>query len=207
MIQQTIVGNPVIVVVDIFESDFSEEREFSCGIPSMPGNKERMQKAAELVKTGRKCGIPIVVIHEVHRKDGIDFGRELDGSEDEHCIEDPDNPQLPIKGIGMTEKDYVVYKRRYSAFFGTDLEILLKGLKADTLIFVGGMTDICVQYTFCDGHQHDYYCRVVEDCVSGSSMEAHTAALNAMEYLQTGSVQSSDDMISLFMQFAEKQQA
>ena len=197
MRQPTIVGNPVVVVVDIFESDFSEEREFSSGIPSMPGNKERMRNGAEFTKKARELGVPIVVIHEVHRKDGIDFGRELDGSETEHCVEDPDNPQLPVKGIGMTDKDYVVYKRRYSAFFATDLEILLKGLKADTLIFVGGMTDICVQYTFVDGHQHDYYCRVLEDCVSGTSLEAHNAGLNAMEYLQEGSVMKSGEMINI----------
>lgn len=198
--QETIVGNPVIVVVDIFESDFGE-RIFSEGIPAMADNRERMEKAAEVVKIGRNAGIPIVVIHEVHRKDGIDFGRELDGDETEHCIEDPDNSQLPFKGIAMTDKDYVVYKRRYSAFYGTDLEILLKGLKADTLIFVGGLTNICVHYTFADAHQGDYYCRVVEDCVSGSDYESHTAALKNMEYLQTGAVMQSDDMIKVFSDY------
>lgn len=196
----TIVGKPVIVVVDIFESDFGE-RTFSDGIPAMADNRERMEKAAKLVKKGRDCGIPIVVIHEIHRKDGIDFGRELDGAESEHCIEDPDNPQLPVKGIGMTDKDYVVYKRRYSAFFGTDLEILLKGLKADTLILVGGLTNICVHYTFTDAHQHDYYCRVVEDCVSGSDYEAHQAAIKNMEYLQTGAVQTYESMIKVFEEY------
>ena len=75
---------------------------------------------------------------------------------------------MPVEGLGMTDKDYIVYKRRYSAFFGTDLEILLKGLKADTLILVGAMKDVCVQYTFNDGHQHDYYCRVVDDCIYGT---------------------------------------
>ena len=69
----------------------------------------------------------------------------------------------------MRPDDYFIRKRRYSCFFGTDLEILLKGLKAQTLFLIGGMTDVCVHYTFVDGHQHDYYCRVVEDCVGGTS--------------------------------------
>lgn len=197
MRQDTIVGKAAIVVVDIFESDFAEEREFSEGIPAMPDNKDRMKKAAEFVKKGREAGLPIIVIHEIHRPDLIDFGRELDGSEDVHCIQDPENPQLPIKGIGMTDKDYVVYKRRYSAFYSTDLEILLKGLDVDTLILVGGLTNVCVHYTFVDGHQGDYYCRVLTDCVSGSSMEAHEAALTAMEYLQEGSVMTSEDMLTV----------
>jgi len=195
MKQKTIVGNAAIIVVDIFESDFSEEREFSEAIPSMKGNVQRMKQAAKFIKKGRKEGLPIIVIHEVHREDNIDFGRELDGSEGIHCIEDPNNSQLPIKGIGMTKEDYVVYKRRYSAFFSTDLEILLKGLQVDTLILVGGMTDVCIHYTFVDGHQKNYYCRVLEDCVSGTSIKAHKGALNAMEYLQEGAVLSSKQMI------------
>ncbi len=64
-------------------------------------------------------------------------------------------------------------KRLYFVFFGTDLEILLKGLKAETPLLVGGMTDVCLHYTFADAHQHDYYCRVAEDAMGGKSPEAH----------------------------------
>ena len=62
--------------------------------------------------------------------------------------------------------------------------LLLLGV--DTLLLCSGLTDVCVHYTFADGHQHDYSCRVIEDCVAGSSEEAHEASLRAMEYLQTG---------------------
>lgn len=45
-----------------------------------------------------------------------------------------------------------------------------------------------MHYTFVDGHQHDYFCRVIEDCVAGGSLAAHDASLKAMEYLQTGAI-------------------
>jgi nicotinamidase-related amidase len=57
-----------------------------------------------------------------------------------------------------------------------------------------------VHYTFVDGHQSDYFCRVVEDCVGGSSVEAHEAALRAMEYLQTGAVQTRSAVISAMIE-------
>lgn len=195
----TLVGQPVIVVVDIFESDFGE-RDFSAGIPAMPENRERMKNAADFVKQGRAMGIPIVVIHEIHRPDGVDFGRELDGDEGVHCVEEPGSPHLPRVGIGMTEGDYVVYKRRYSGFYATDLDLLLKGLGARTLILVGGLTNICIHFTFVDAHQGDYYCRVLEDCVSGSDRGAHEAALANMEYLQSGSVMSAEAMLRALAQ-------
>ena len=76
----------------------------------------------------------------------------------------------------------------------------MKGLKAETLIMIGGMTDVCVHYSFVDGHQHDYYCRVVEDCVGGTSPAAHQASLNAMEYLQEGAVLPADTIIAAMNQ-------
>lgn len=76
------------------------------------------------------------------------------------------------------------------------MEILLRGLKANTLIFVGGFTDVCVHYSFVDAHQSDYYCRVIEDCVAGSSNAAHDASLIAMEYLQAGARRSAAEVIA-----------
>jgi nicotinamidase-related amidase len=101
-----------------------------------------------------------------------------------------------VKEMGFVSTDYLIKKRRYSAFFGTDFEILLKGLKIDTLLLCGGLTDVCVHYTFVDGHQSDYFCRVIEDCVAGSSEDAHESALRAMEYLQTGARCSLEAVLS-----------
>ena len=59
------------------------------------------------------------------------------------------------------------------------------------------------RYTFVDGHQHDYFCRVVEDCVAGSTLDAHNASLIAMEYLQTGARRSSAEIIAAFDTLAD----
>ena len=182
-------GKPVLVVIDIQASTFIDD-SLVRSIDNMPGYKDRMLLARDAIDAARAADIPVVFIQEVHRPDLIDFGRELDGDEDVHCLEDNPKTALAVKEMGILPTDYVVPKRRYSAFFGTDFEILLKGLKADTLIMVGGLTDVCVHYTFADGHQHDYFCRVIEDCVAGSSQQAHDASLKAMEYQQTGAIRS-----------------
>jgi len=52
-----------------------------------------------------------------------------------------------------------------------------------------------VHYTFADAHQHDYHCRVVTDCVGGSSRAAHDASLNAMAYLQRDALHTSDEVL------------
>ena len=143
----------------------------------------------------RYRGLVTAANGQIHRADLVDFGRELDGDEDIHCLDSNPETDLAREVLGVRKNDYLIQKRRYSAFYGTDLEILLKGLKADTLILTGGLTDVCVHYTFVDAHQGDYFCRVIEDCVAGSSLEAHNAALKAMEYLQAGAVRTLTEVL------------
>ena len=188
-------GKPALIVIDIQKSTFIDDSEVR-SIANMPGYRDRMVAARDLVEAAHASDIPVIFIQEIHRPDLIDFGRELDGDEDVHCLDGDPRTDVAKEEMGFRPGDYIVPKRRYSAFFGTDFEILLRGLKVDTLILCGGLTDVCVHYTFVDGHQSDYFCRVVEDCVGGSSVEAHEAALRAMEYLQTGAIQSRPAVIA-----------
>jgi nicotinamidase-related amidase len=195
MRQPMIVGNPVLVVVDIQNTGGMSVEEV--GIPIMDGHEERFRRALDIVGAARAAGVPVVFFREVHRPNLVDLGRELDGVEDVHCLDgDPGtefDPRLtPVEG------EHEIVKRRYSCFFGTELEILLKGLRAETLVLIGGLTDVCVHYTFVDGHQRDYFVRVVEDCVGGSSVGAHGASLNAMEYLQSGARRSTAEIVAAF---------
>lgn len=191
--QPTLVGQPVLIVIDIQKSAFMDHKT---GIPVMPGYHAAMERSKAVVAAAHEAAIPVVFIQEIHRRDLVDFGRELDGTEDIHCLDgDPGTPPA-FEEMGRIPSDYFIHKRRYSAFYGTELEILLKGLKAQTLIMIGGLTDVCVHYTFADGHQGDYYCRVIGDCVGGSSTAAHEASLNAMEYLQAGAVLTADQIVA-----------
>ncbi len=194
-----IVGKPALIMVD-FQRGGTYVPGVEGGVPTMDdrASSDRWKRAKTLVASARANGIPVIFIQEVHRPDFVDFGRELDGDEDVHCIEGVKSTEIAAEEVDYRPGDYFVPKRRYSAFYGTDLEILLKGLKVQTLILTGGLTDVCVHYTFVDGHQGDYYCRVVEDCVGGSSWDAHWASLKAMEYLQSGARRTSDEILAAF---------
>ncbi len=187
-------GNAALIVIDI-QGELFVERETQA-IPNMPGYDERMALARRAIDKAREMDIPVIFIQEVHRDDLVDFGRELDGVEDVHCLEGDPDTAIIAREIDFRPTDYHIRKRRYSAFFGTDFEILLRGLKIETLLLCGGLTDVCVHYTFVDGHQSDYFCRVIEDCVGGSSEDAHEGALRAMEYLQTGARRSLDEVLA-----------
>lgn len=206
MRQEMIVGNPVLIVVDIQGGPASRKKPEKRPIPLMCEEGSTHATARKLIAAAREAQVPVVFIQEAHRPDLIDFGRELDGSEEIHALEDDLGTAISDQ-IGYRPDDYFIRKRRYSAFFGTDLEILLKELKAQTLILIGGLTDVCVHYIFVDAHQSDYYTRVVEDCVIGSSYAAHDASLSAMEYLQTGARRTAEEILTAFAERAKSREA
>jgi nicotinamidase-related amidase len=191
-----IVGRAVLVVVDI-QGGSGQSAPGEGGIPIMGGRAERAPRQRALVDAARSAGVPVVFIQEVHKASLVDIGRELDGVEGPHCIEGDDGTELAA-WLDPRPEEFVIRKRRYSAFFGTELEIVLKAYKAETLILIGGLTDVCIHYTFVDAHQHDYRVRVVQDAVGGSSERAHTASLEAIAYLQRDALVDTADVLAFF---------
>ena len=183
-------GQAALVVIDVQKGGVMPQ---DTGIPHMAGGEQRYERIIELVDSARGVAVPVVFIQEVHKRTLLDLGRELDGAEGVHCLEGDEATEL-ADGLVPRADEYLIRKRRYSAFFATELELVLRSYGARTLILVGGLTDVCVQYTFADAHQHDYHCRVVTDCVGGSSRPAHDAALQAMAYLQRDSLVASHDV-------------
>ena len=138
-----LVGSPVLIVIDI-QRGWAMPMEES-GIERMVNPATVVSQAEALVAGARAAGIPIVFFQESHRRTGVDFGRELDGEEGPHCLEDAPGTEL-WPTLQPADDEYHIVKRRYSCFFGTDLQILLRGLRADTLVLTGGLTDVCVHY-------------------------------------------------------------
>ncbi|MFT4307625.1 MAG: isochorismatase family cysteine hydrolase [Microbacterium sp.] len=186
-------GNAVLIVVDIQGGTVPHDESRS-QIPMMGTAGSNRSRQVELIRACREHGVPVVFIQEVHKPDLVDIGRELDGAEGPHCVEGWPETELGA-GIDPQPGEFLIRKRRYSAFFGTELEIVLKAYRAQTVILIGGLTDVCVHYTAVDAHQHDYRFRVVTDGVGGSSREAHDAALRAMAYLQRDALVTTADVL------------
>lgn len=199
MKQPMIVGKAALVVVDIQQAGAMPAE--LVGIEHMDGVADRVERAERLVAAARAAGVPIVFFQEVHRPSGIDFGRELDGAEGRHCVDGAPGTDLwptLVPDPAADDREFHIVKRRYSGFIGTEFEIVLRALGVQTLVLIGGLTDVCVHYTFADAHQRDFYVRVVEDCVGGSSFARHEAALDAMEYLQAGARRTTEEVVAAF---------
>jgi nicotinamidase-related amidase len=158
---------PVVLVIDMLRG-FLEE-----GFPLFSGSKAR-QIIPQVI--GLLKGLPereIIYICDHHQSDDLEFKMFPP-----HCIEGT------VEGEIIPElRDYpgtIVPKRRYSGFYDTELEGLLKKLSPSEVIVVGVCTDICVMHTVADLRNRDYIVEVPKDCVASFDLEAHIFALKHM---------------------------
>lgn len=74
------------------------------GVPRLDDAHERVPRSRDLVMAARKVRIPVIFVQEVHRPDMIDFGRELDGDEDVHCIEGRKSTEIAAEEVGLSAR-------------------------------------------------------------------------------------------------------
>lgn len=166
-----------ILVIDM-QNDFLVD-----GAPiQCPGGLSIIPSINRLLELARNKKVPVIYTQEAHRAEKVDFGLELQGDEPEHCLEGSKGIQI-IDSLIMQPGDFIIVKRRYSGFFATDLDILLKGLCIDLLILTGVATDVCVRATAQDAQQLNYRIVIPKECVAGTSEDRQEAALENVRYL------------------------
>ncbi len=89
-------GKPALIVIDIQKGTFINNDDVRA-IDHMPDYRDRMTLARIAIDKAHECGVPIIFIQEAHRPDHIDFGRELDGYEDVHCVEGAPGTPLAVE--------------------------------------------------------------------------------------------------------------
>ncbi|MNM71746.1 Maleamate amidohydrolase [compost metagenome] len=181
------IDNAAIIVIDMQYDFVGENAVIPC-----KSDGAFIDSTRRFLEYARESGVPVIYTQEIHRKNHIDFGRELDRSEPIHCLEGSAGVEI-IEELKPQPVDYVIQKRRYSAFFQTDLEVLLKGLGVNTIILTGAATDVCVRATATDAQQHDYFVYVPRECVAGTTLKQHEAALEHIDYV-LGQVVSMDSI-------------
>ena len=100
-------------------------------------------------------------------------------------------------GLQPQNGDIVITKHRYSAFLGTDLDMILRSRGIRSLLISGVGTNVCVESTLRDGYMRDYYIVLLEDCVGATNQALHQATLQNVT-LHFGSVSNSKEVIKLW---------
>lgn len=82
--------------------------------------------------------------------------------------------------LAVVSSDPIVVKKRYSAFFGTGLDKMLRRMRPDTLILAGINTHACIRATAIDAYQRHWPLIVASDCIDSYDREQHDITLKHM---------------------------
>lgn len=97
-----------------------------------------------------------------------------------HSLEGAAGAEI-VKDLKPLPTERVIHKRRYSAFFGTDLDLTLRENGITEVELVGCVTNICILYTAAEARMLNYSVRVAEKAVASFNPEAHRFALQEMK--------------------------
>lgn len=112
----------------------------------------------------------------------------------EHAMKGAEGSRV-IDELRPTDRDYVLEKRTYSAFFETGLDLLLRSLGATTVVLTGIHTHICVQHTAADAFFRGYRVVVVRDATATFDPRDHESAINYMRTMYGAEVVTSEELV------------
>src|SRR5699024_4510285 len=151
-----------LLIIDMLKDFIDEDGALTTG----QSGKEIVSFINQKTKEFREKNYPIIYICDNHEKDDKEFDMFPP-----HCIAGTKGSEI-IDELKVKEEDKVIKKRRYSSFFGTDLDLYLREKGVDEIYLVGVNTNICVLYTAADGRNINYKVNIYEDGVASFDEEA-----------------------------------
>ncbi|RKX71550.1 hypothetical protein DRP53_01080 [candidate division WOR-3 bacterium] len=145
-----------------------------------PDGRKIIPRIRRLIRAFRRIKRPVIYTRHGHHPDRIDVGilgwwwdgMIVEGSEEsEICSE-----------LKPRRREKVIHKHRYSAFYQTDLELILKGYQAEDLVITGLLTNCCCETTARDAYMRDYRVFFLADATAAANQEFHLASLLNLAY-------------------------
>jgi ureidoacrylate peracid hydrolase len=141
---------------------------------------------------------PVIYIQHTHRKDRTDAGliakvfppiMDLG-----HCFDGTWDAEL-IDQLKPDLDDFIVKKHRFSAFYNTELEDMLRGLGVETLVVTGIATNVCVESTIRDAFYRDYNVFVPREATASYTLEQEQGSIGNFEFA-FARVKSLEEMLN-----------
>lgn len=163
-------GRAALLVVDM-QYFFLEPSSptFTCGgLAILPNLKK-------VIQAFRQADRPVIFTRHVHHPGRLDAGI-MDWWWEGMCLEG--SPESEIhQDISPMPNEKVIFKHRYSAFYNTDLETVLRCLQVEDVVIAGIMTNMCCESTARDAYYRDYRVFFPADGTGSITEEMHLASL------------------------------
>lgn len=149
------------------------------------GRNEHLQRLIASIRAttdwARASKIPVIYSRVAYRPSYVDvLPRVPQFVRDQHILDETRPGSAIVDELAPQPGDIDILRRRVSAFYGTDLEVVLRGLKANTLLLTGMSTARVVESTARDANDRDYRAVVISDACGADTPEKHENALKSI---------------------------
>ncbi len=159
---------PAIIIVDMLNDAFTTH-----GIGMTPAVRSVIDNTNRLTEFARSHSIPVIFAMDSFLRGDFIF----QGKMKEHSIRGTDGAKVTVELV-QSDTDIFLPKRRFSAFFKTDLDQTLRLYGVDTAVITGINTHWCVLTTAMDALSHDFRTYIIEDCCTSYREEIHESVIN-----------------------------
>ncbi len=174
-----------MIVVDMQNAFLSDEGSMVKTGMDITELKKTAAPVCRLVEACHSAAIPIIFTRMVQRADFKDAGLRLERrpalKEVDSLVAGTWDAELDPR-MDVQTRDYILDKTRYSSFYNTNLEVILRGVAVDTLIICGVTTEICVESTIRDAYFRDFKIVVPEDAVAALDVTRHQGTLLPIQF-------------------------
>ena len=191
------VKDSVLIVVDV-QNDFCHpDGVFGKAGLDLSGPQAAVARVLPLIDAARAGSVPVIFVKTHH--DASNTSRVFD----DRYMRKAAGSEICATGTWGAEyyrvrpamDDCEVVKHRYSAFVGTNLEVVLRSLARQTVLVTGVTSNVCVESTIRDAFMRDYRSVLVEDCAGAPTRTEHESAVhNVRTYF--GSVTDSASLMA-----------
>ncbi|HUV33826.1 MAG TPA: isochorismatase family cysteine hydrolase [Candidatus Desulfaltia sp.] len=172
-----------VLVVDLIQ-------EFVTGRLGNPRAQAVVPRVKTLLDAARRKGYRIIHVTDAHIP-GVDAEFEVWGS---HAEAGTPGAEI-VPELAPQKGDFHLHKRRYSAFYATGLDELLRELNVKKLIVAGVLTNICIQHTAADAYFRGYKVTVPRDLVDALTDEEQEDSLAFMKRMYGAEATDSKTLI------------
>ena len=179
-----------LIIQDLQNDVITEGGAFAdSGAPVHAKSQNVVENVKRLADAARQAGMPVIHVHYIVEPGapGLKQNAPLfQGLKEAGALVRGSWGAAPVDGLEPQEGDHIVEKMRMNGFYDTRLDILLRGLGAETLIISGAWTNMSIEHTARHAADAGYRAVVASDGTSTTGAEWQNVALNyAMQNVAT----------------------
>lgn len=174
--------NTALIIIDM-----NNKMEFDGSKELLKHTEPIVQPLLNLKKRAKEAGIPTIYVNDNYGLWREDIERLID-----ECKKG--NGGKIVERFIPNQDDFFIIKPKHSAFFGTQLDILLHQLEVKNLILTGIAGDICVLFTAVDAYMREYNLWVPSDCLASETTQDNEAALRLIKRSTFANTNPSTDV-------------